>query len=57
MPRIVLDIPDEKLQALDEALRKLGIERKQEPDYEIPEAHKQFVRNVIATTKPEDYRP
>ncbi len=57
MNRIVVDVPNEKMKAFEEALRNLGIERKSEPDYEIPEADKNFVRNIIATTKPEDYRP
>ncbi len=57
MNRIVVDVPNEKMIAFEEALRNLGIERKSESDYEIPEADKNFVRNVIATTKPEDYKP
>jgi signal recognition particle subunit SEC65 len=57
MNRVIVDVPNEKMIAFEEALRNLGLERKSEPEYEIPEEHKNFVRNVIATTKPEDYKP
>jgi len=57
MNRIIVDVPNEKMIAFEEALRNLGLERKSEPDFEIPEADKNFVRNIIATTKPEDYKP
>jgi len=56
MNRIIVDVPNEKMIAFEEALRNLGIDRIAESDYEIPESHKNFVRNVIANSKPEDYR-
>lgn len=57
MNRVVVNVPDEKMQAFEEAMLKLGIQKRQEQDYEIPEEHKNLVRRIIATTKPEDYRP
>lgn len=56
MNRIVVDVPNEKMEAFEEALRNLGIERTAEVNFEIPEEHKNIVRKIIAESKPEDYR-
>ena len=56
MNRIVVDVPNEKMKAFEEALRNLEI-NPSDSGNDIPEEHKNFVRNVIATTKPENYRP
>ncbi len=53
MNRIVVDVPNEKMLAFEEALRNLEISLS-ESGNEIPEEHKDFVRNIIATSKPED---
>ncbi len=50
MNRIVVDVPNEKMKAFEEALRNLEI-NPSDSGNDIPEEHKNFVRNVIATTK------
>lgn len=57
MNRVVVNVPDEKMQAFEEAMLNLGIQKRNEEDFDIPEEHKNLVRKIKAETKPEDYRP
>lgn len=56
MNKVTVHVPDEKMQAFDEAMRNLGIERKPAAEMEIPEEHKNLVRKIIAENNPIDYR-
>jgi hypothetical protein len=53
MNRIVVDVPNDKMQAFEEAMLRLGLTKT--PDADIPEEHKSIVREIIATSGPEDY--
>jgi len=56
MAEITLKIPDTKLNFFMELIQQLGFEASVN-DLQIPEDHKEFVRNRIKTAKKEDYIP
>lgn len=56
MNRIIVNVPDEKMQAFEEAMRGLGIQRTADYDFEVPEWHKKIVLDRVANYKPGDGR-
>ena len=54
MAEITLKIPDTKLNFFMELIQQLGFEASVN-DLQIPEDHKEIVRNRIKTAKKEDY--
>lgn len=56
MAEITLKIPDAKLNFFLELVKQLGFEASVK-DFNIPEEHKELVRNRIQTAKKEDYIP
>ena len=55
MKEVTLKIPDKKLGFFMELVRQLGLEVTEE--VEIPEEHKEIVRERIKTAKPEEMVP
>lgn len=56
MKEITLKIPDHKVDFVLELIEQLGLEVSSE-QMEIPEEHKEIVRERIKTAKPEDQVP
>lgn len=55
MKEIILRIPDQKVDFVLELIEQLGLERAD--DLEIPEEHKEIIRDRIRTSNPEDLIP
>jgi hypothetical protein len=55
MREVTLKIPEEKLEFYLELFEQLGLET--EFEFEIPEEHKEIVRERIRNSKPEDLIP
>lgn len=56
MARIVINVPDEKLEEFNHAMNTMGFKSREE-DFVVPEWHKEIVRESIRNTKEEDYIP
>lgn len=56
MPRVVINVPDEKLAEFNQVMHSMGFQPKEE-DFVVPEWHKEIVRESIRNTKEEDYIP
>lgn len=56
MKEITIRIPDEQVDFVMELIAQLGLEAA-EDDYEIPEEHKEIVRERIRKSKPENLIP
>lgn len=55
MKQVILQIPDNKYPFFLELIKNLGFKVTEEP--EIPEEHKDIVRERVKTAKPEDMIP
>jgi len=56
MKEIILKVPDQKIDLVMEFVEQLGLEASSEM-MEIPEEHKNIVRERIESAKPEDMVP
>ena len=56
MPRVVINVPDEKLAEFNQVMQQMGFQP-QEENFTVPEWHKDIVRERIRTAKEEDYIP
>lgn len=57
MNRIIVDVPNEKMKAFEEAMHALGIEQISESDSGIPEWQKKLVLERIAKYDPKEGLP
>ena len=56
MKEVTLKIPEKQFQFFIELFQKLGLEL-QKDDFDIPEEHKEVVRERIKNSKEEDFMP
>lgn len=56
MKRVIVNVPDEKFDDFLKIIESLGLSIVEE-DFEIPEWHKEIVRERIKNTKEEDFIP
>jgi hypothetical protein len=55
MKQLTVNIPDKEYDFFIQLLKKFDFVKVKEAEFEIPESHKQLVRERIKTAKPEDY--
>lgn len=55
MKKITLEVPDHKVDFVIELINQLGLKSSEE--YEIPEEHKEIVRERIRTSTPDNLVP